>query len=57
MQVNQQATIKLSGETLKTGLAQERLDVELDKLKNEIQGLKAQAQLALSKANSLELAA
>lgn len=57
VQLNQQATIKLNGETVKTGLVQERMDTEISKLKNEIQGLKTQAQQALLKAQSLELSA
>ncbi|MEP1080208.1 hypothetical protein NDI52_33135 [Leptolyngbya sp. PL-A3] len=55
VQLNQQANIKLTGEATKTGLLQERTDVEVAKIKNEIQGLKAQAQQALQKAQALEL--
>jgi hypothetical protein len=55
VQLNQQANIKLTGETTKTGLAQDRVDAELLKLKNEIQGLKTKAQQALLAAQSLEL--
>ncbi len=57
VQLNQQATIKLTGETIKTGLVQERMDTEISKVKNEIQGLKTQAQQALLKAQALELPA
>ena len=57
VQLNQQATIRLTGETTKTGLAQERVDAEILKLRNEIQGLKTQAQQALLKAQALELSA
>lgn len=57
VQLNQQANIKLTGETIKTGLAQDRMDVEILKVKNEIQGLKTQAQKALQKAETLELSA
>lgn len=57
VQINQQANIKLAGETTKTELAQERADTEILKLRNEIQGLKTQAQQALQKAQSLELPA
>ncbi|MDX2245074.1 MAG: hypothetical protein NW224_30725 [Leptolyngbyaceae cyanobacterium bins.302] len=57
VQLNQQANIKLNGETTKTGLVQERMDAEISKVKNEIQGLKTQAQQALQKAQALELPA
>lgn len=57
VQRNEQANIKLSGEQVKTGLLQERTDIEIVKVRNEIQGLKAQAQQALMKAQSLELSA
>lgn len=57
VQLNQQANIKLTGETTKTGLAQERVEAEVLKLKNEIQGLKTKAQQALLTAQSLELSA
>jgi hypothetical protein len=57
VQLNQQANIKLTGETTKTGLVQERMDAEISKVKNEIQGLKTQAQQALLKAQALELSA
>ncbi|MFE4108436.1 hypothetical protein [Almyronema epifaneia] len=57
IQRNEQANIKLSGEQVKTGLLQERTDIEIVKVRNEIQGLKAQAQQALMKAQSLELSA
>ena len=55
VQLNQQANIKLNGETTKTGLVQERVDAEILKVRNEIQGLKTQAQQALLKAQALEL--
>lgn len=57
VQLNQQADIRLAGETTKTGLVQERMDAEISKVKNEIQGLKTQAQQALQKAQALELPA
>jgi hypothetical protein len=57
VQLNQQAEIKLNGETTKTGLVQERVDAEVLKVRNEIQGLKTQAQQALLKAQALELPA
>jgi hypothetical protein len=57
VQLNQQADIKLGGETIKTGLMQERVDAEILKVRNEIQGLKTQAQQALLKAQALELSA
>jgi hypothetical protein len=57
VQLNQQANIKLAGEIVKTGLAQERVDTELLKLKTEIQGLKTQTQQAILSAQSLELSA
>jgi hypothetical protein len=57
VQLNQQATIKLNGEIVKTGLTQERTDTEILKVRNEIQGLKTQAQQALLKAQALELSA
>lgn len=57
VQLNQQANIKLTGETTKTGLAQERVDAEILKMRNEIQGLKTKAQQALLTAQSLELPA
>ncbi len=57
VQLNQQATIKLNGESTKTGLLQERVEAEILKVRNEIQGLKTQAQQALLKAQALELSA
>lgn len=57
VQLNQQGNIKLTGETTKTGLAQERVDAEILKMRNEIQGLKTKAQQALLTAQSLELPA
>jgi len=57
VQLNQQAQIKLTGEIIKTGLTQIRVDEEISILKNDIQGLKARAQQSLQKAQSLELPA
>ncbi len=57
VQLNKQAATRLTGETTKTGLVQERVDAEILKIRNEIQGLKTQAQQALLKAQALELPA
>lgn len=57
VQLNGQANIKLTGETTKSELVQERMDAEILKVRNEIQGLKTQAQQALLKAQALELPA
>jgi hypothetical protein len=57
VQLNGQANIKLNGETTKSELVQERVDAEILKVRNEIQGLKTQAQQALLKAQALELPA
>lgn len=55
VQLNQQAAIRLTGETAKTGLVQERVDAEILKLRGEIQALQTQSQQALLNAQALEL--
>lgn len=57
VQLNQQANIRLNGEIEKTTLTQQRVDEEINILKNDIGGLKARAQQALDKAKSIELPA
>lgn len=57
VQLNQQATIRLNGEIEKTNLTQQRVDEEINILKNDIGGLKARAQQSLDKAKSIELPA
>jgi len=56
VQKNRQQTVRLNGEIEMTNLVGEQTQARIDKVRNDIQGLKAQAQLSLQKASSLEAA-